>query len=71
MCIRDRAATAARPNGLPPLEGRPSPTPWDPALTEAMTAAGLVVEEEAVLAELLTDLGDAARSGSGPWQGGT
>jgi uncharacterized protein (TIGR02679 family) len=65
------AATAARPNGLPPLEGRPSPTPWDPALTEAMTAAGLVVEEEAVLAELLTDLGDAARSGSGPWQGGT
>jgi hypothetical protein len=36
-----------------------------------MTAAGLVVEEEAVLAELLTDLGDAARSGSGPWQGGT
>jgi uncharacterized protein (TIGR02679 family) len=65
------AATAARPNGLPPLEGRPSPTPWDPALTEAMTAAGLVVEEEAVLAELLTDLGDAARSGSGPWRGGT
>jgi uncharacterized protein (TIGR02679 family) len=65
------AATAARPNGLPPLEGRPSPTPWDPALTEAMTAAGLVVEEEAVLAALLTDLGDAARSGSGPWRGGT
>ncbi len=50
------AAIAARPNGLPPLEGRPSPTPWDPALAEAMTAAGLVVEEEAVLAELLTDL---------------
>jgi uncharacterized protein (TIGR02679 family) len=65
------AATAARLNGLPPLEGRPSPTPWDPALTEAMTAAGLVVEEEAVLAALLTDLGDAARSGSGPWRGGT
>jgi uncharacterized protein (TIGR02679 family) len=51
------AATAARPNGLPPLEGRPSPTPWDPALTLAMTTAGLVVEEEAVLAELLSDLG--------------
>jgi uncharacterized protein (TIGR02679 family) len=59
------AATAARPNGLPPLEGRPSPTPWDPALTVAMTAAGLVVEEEAVLAELLSDLGPAARSGPG------
>jgi hypothetical protein len=27
-----------------------------PGLAEAMTAAGLVVEEEAVLAELLTDL---------------
>jgi hypothetical protein len=32
---------------------------------EAMTAAGLVVEEEAVLAELLSDLGPAARSGPG------
>jgi uncharacterized protein (TIGR02679 family) len=50
------AAIAARANGLRPLEGRPAPTPWDPALSEAMTAAGLVVEEEAVLAELLTDL---------------
>jgi uncharacterized protein (TIGR02679 family) len=50
------AAVAVHPNGLPPLEGRPSPTLWDPALAEAMTSAGLVVEEEAVLAELLTDL---------------
>jgi uncharacterized protein (TIGR02679 family) len=50
------AAIAARSSGLPQLEGRPSPTPWDPALAEAMTAAGLVVEEEAILAELLTDL---------------
>ncbi|HZD73177.1 MAG TPA: TIGR02679 family protein [Actinomycetota bacterium] len=50
------AAVEASPNRLPPLEGYPSPTPWDPALTEAMTRSGLVVEEEAVLADLLTDL---------------
>jgi uncharacterized protein (TIGR02679 family) len=49
-------AIAAHPNGLPPLEGRPSPTPWDPALAKTITSAGLVVEEEAVLTELLTDL---------------
>jgi uncharacterized protein (TIGR02679 family) len=42
---------------LPLLDGQPAPTPWDPALAEAMTRAGLVVEEEAVLADLLTDLG--------------
>jgi hypothetical protein len=59
------AATGALPNGLPPLEGHPSPTPWDPSLTVAMTAAGLVVEKEAVLAELLSDLGPLARSGPG------
>ncbi|HZD71458.1 MAG TPA: TIGR02679 family protein [Actinomycetes bacterium] len=49
------AAVKAR-DRLPPLEGQSSPTPWDPALAEAMTHAGLVVEEEAVLVDLLTDL---------------
>jgi uncharacterized protein (TIGR02679 family) len=41
---------------LPLLDGQPAPTPWDPALAEAMAQAGMVVEEEAVLADLLTDL---------------
>jgi uncharacterized protein (TIGR02679 family) len=50
------AAVEASPNPLPSLEGSPSPTSWDPALTEAMARTGLVVEEEAVLADLLTDL---------------
>jgi uncharacterized protein (TIGR02679 family) len=50
------AAVEANPNPLPSLEGSPSPTPWDLALTEAMARTGLVVEEEAVLADLLTDL---------------
>jgi len=52
------AATAARPGGLPRLEGRPAATPWDSALAEAMTVTGLVVEEEAVLPELLADLAE-------------
>jgi uncharacterized protein (TIGR02679 family) len=50
------AAVAARPDGLPQLQGRPSSTAWDPALAAAMSRAGLVVEEEAVLTELLGDL---------------
>lgn len=38
------------------LEGAGSPAPWDPDLQPAMWAAGLVVEEEAVIADLLADL---------------
>jgi uncharacterized protein (TIGR02679 family) len=49
-------AVAARPGGLPPLQGRPAPTPWDPPLQRAMATTGVVVEEEAVLADLLADL---------------
>lgn len=39
-----------------PLTGRPSPTPWDPALAEAMTERAVRVEEELVLSDLLADL---------------
>ena len=42
-----------------PLTGRPSPTPWDPALAAAMTDRGVRVEEEQVLTTLLTDLASA------------
>ncbi|WP_030171369.1 TIGR02679 family protein [Spirillospora albida] len=39
-----------------PLTGRPSPTPWDPDLAEAMTERAVRVEEELVLPTLLNDL---------------
>lgn len=38
------------------LTGRPCPTPWDPALVEAMTRHAVRVEEELVLPGLLSDL---------------
>jgi uncharacterized protein (TIGR02679 family) len=39
-----------------PLAGRPTPTPWDPSLAEAMTGRGVRVEEEQVLPDLIADL---------------
>ncbi|SPT60115.1 TIGR02679 family protein [Actinomadura madurae] len=39
-----------------PLAGRPSPTPWDLALSTAMTDRGTRVEEEQVLSDLIADL---------------
>ncbi|MES9537501.1 TIGR02679 family protein [Actinomadura sp. NPDC000600] len=39
-----------------PLAGRPVPTPWDPSLATAMRDRAVRVEEEQVLADLLTDL---------------
>ncbi|MEV6153002.1 TIGR02679 family protein [Nonomuraea sp. NPDC052129] len=38
------------------LTGRPCPTPWDPALAEAMARHAVRVEEELVLLGLLSDL---------------
>jgi uncharacterized protein (TIGR02679 family) len=38
------------------LAGHPVPTPWDPALREAMVAAGRAVYEETVAGSLLADL---------------
>ncbi|MEU4225549.1 TIGR02679 family protein [Nonomuraea sp. NPDC026600] len=47
------------------LTGRPCPTPWDPALAEAMARHAVRVEEELVLPVLLSDLS------SGPNDRGT
>lgn len=38
------------------LEGKPVPTPWDPALAVAMTRQGVAVHEESLLKLLLSDL---------------
>ncbi len=38
------------------LAGTPHPTPWDPALADAMAATGKVVYEESVTETLITDL---------------
>ncbi|OPG07670.1 DUF2399 domain-containing protein [Microbispora sp. GKU 823] len=38
------------------LTGRPVPTPWDPALADAMREQGSPVYEEAVADSLLADL---------------
>ncbi|WP_131737345.1 TIGR02679 family protein [Actinomadura roseirufa] len=46
-----------------PLAGRPSLTPWDPALVTAMTERGVRVEEEQVLPDLITDLRADVSSG--------
>jgi uncharacterized protein (TIGR02679 family) len=49
-----RALRAGAPTK--PLKGRPEPTAWDPQLARAMAACGLMVEEEAVIGDLLEDL---------------
>ncbi|MFC6080457.1 TIGR02679 family protein [Sphaerisporangium aureirubrum] len=52
-------ATLAAGDATPPLNpltGRPCPTPWDPALSAAMTRRAVRVEEELVLGALLADL---------------
>ncbi|MBH1938545.1 TIGR02679 family protein [Streptomyces sp. AV19] len=50
---RTLAATASQ---LPPLTGAPAPSPWDPALSPALTELGVRVEEEVALAALMADL---------------
>jgi uncharacterized protein (TIGR02679 family) len=50
-----RSAAAA---GGPPLRGGPVAASWDLALTEAMLALGVKVEEERVLDDLLADLAE-------------
>ncbi|MDK1476377.1 TIGR02679 family protein [Streptomyces sp. 549] len=45
----------------PCLSGPPAATPWDPALAEALAECGVRVEEEAVLDDLLADLGQWVR----------
>ncbi len=46
---------AVRPD-LRALAGRSAPSPWDPALAEAMAETGVGVEEEVVADQLVTDL---------------
>ncbi|MFC8728892.1 MULTISPECIES: DUF2399 domain-containing protein [Streptomyces] len=64
-----RRATTHR--GLPLLAGAPAVTPWDPELASVFKKFGVRVEEEAVLDELIADLGavwaraKAARPGPG------
>lgn len=50
---------AAVRSDLRSLAGRPAPSPWDPALAEAMAETGVGVEEEVVADQLIADL-DAA-----------
>nr|WP_241672280.1 DUF2399 domain-containing protein [Streptomyces sp. IB2014 016-6] len=54
-------AAVVRVAGAPDLAGSPAETPWDPALAAALAEHGARVEEEAVLDDLLADLGTQAR----------
>lgn len=56
------AVEALGDQGTAPLEGSAVPTPWDPALGQAMARLGRVVFEEAVTGPLLEDL----RAGHAP-----
>lgn len=58
---------AVRPD-LRALAGRSAPSPWDPALAEAMAETGVGVEEEVVADQLVTDLDAVALNAqcSGP-----
>jgi uncharacterized protein (TIGR02679 family) len=49
-------AAVERGLGGPLTAGTPAPTPWDPALGEAMAERGVRVEEEHLLDALLSDL---------------
>ncbi|WP_424918264.1 TIGR02679 domain-containing protein [Streptomyces sp. wa1064] len=51
-----RTAVCNLPSG-PPLTGVRAEAPWDPDLSDALQEAGVRVEEEAVLGDLLSDLG--------------
>ena len=57
-----RAATADYP--LPLNTEAPVIARWDPALAEAMAGRGIVVHEEAVIAELLRDLAATSSAGA-------
>jgi len=60
MAAHYRAAVA-QATETPHLTGPPAATPWDPALAVALTECGVRVEEEAVLDDLLADLGTRSR----------
>jgi uncharacterized protein (TIGR02679 family) len=56
MGAADYALAALTDTDYVALSGAPQPTPWDPALAEAMAAAGRAVYEEAVADTLIADL---------------
>lgn len=58
FCAADYATAVAADLGAV-LSGRPVTASWDPALTTRMQASARKVEEEHVLADLLTDLDGA------------
>ncbi|MGY3204582.1 TIGR02679 family protein [Streptomyces sp. TE5632] len=58
--VHYRAAVAAVAEA-PDLTGPPAETPWDPDLAVALVEHGVRVEEEAVLDDLLADLGSGSR----------
>ncbi|MFJ4695957.1 DUF2399 domain-containing protein [Streptomyces sp. NPDC088766] len=57
----DHRAAVAAADRAPDLTGPPAATPWDPALAVALAEHGVRVEEEAVLDDLLADLGPRPR----------
>ena len=52
----DYRTAVARGAGSVRLAGTPQPTPWDAALSEAMSAQGRAVYEESVVSRLIADL---------------
>ncbi|MFJ9610702.1 TIGR02679 family protein [Kitasatospora sp. NPDC101176] len=50
-------AAVERGLGTPLTTGTPAPTPWDPALSDALAHHGVRIEEEHLIDLLLTDLG--------------
>ncbi|MFF9509719.1 TIGR02679 family protein [Streptomyces sp. NPDC014724] len=60
----DYRAAVSRVTEPQQLAGASAATPWDPALSVALTEHGVRVEEEAVLDDLLSDLGEQARRGA-------
>ncbi|WKX13248.1 TIGR02679 family protein [Streptomyces sp. NL15-2K] len=54
-------AAVTRVAEAPDLTGPPAATPWDPDLAVALAECGVRVEEEAVLDDLLADLGPGTR----------
>jgi uncharacterized protein (TIGR02679 family) len=51
-----QAALTARTADHIPLKGEPQPTPWDPALADAMSVASRAVYEESAVTDLIRDL---------------
>ena len=52
----DYVAAAAGRSPARPLLGTPAESPWDPELATAMAAHGVVIEEEALIDELVADV---------------